>query len=252
MYKRKRVPSVYQNKPFKKPRTTPREQTRVGYSTVARTRGVYAKGEMKYFESALIAKAIPASVDWTATEMDPTTQNCLFVPQQGSSIQQRIGQKATLHKLKIRGSIVVPPQANKTVTDSASQIRLILYQDMQTNGSFSQGENLMNSQAASAIITVNSFQNVDNFGRFKVLKDKTLFLQNPNISWDGTNMEQQGLIKSFKLNVNFKTPIQVRFNATNGGTVADIVDNSFHLIAATTSATLVPDLTYAVRASFKG
>ena len=108
-------------------------------------------------------------------------------------------------------------------------VRIILYQDKQTNGTFAQGEDVISSGAANN--AGHMFQNPANFGRFRVLKDKTFRLHDPSISYDGTNMEQSGYSIPFKFKVNFKNGILVHFNAANGGTVADIIDHSFHMLS---------------------
>jgi len=84
-----------------------------------------------------------------------------------------------------------------------------------------------------------------------VLKDKIFIHQNPNMSYDGTNVEQAGLIKHFKWTIKFHVPVEIRFNNTNGGTIADIIDNSFHLIGTSTSIDLGPTLTYSCRVCYK-
>lgn len=85
---------------------------RSGYATVARTRGVYSKGEMKYFDTERSVTAIPASTDWTATEFPPNvgTPTTLVVPTVGSAINQRIGREIKVYKIKIRGNITMDPQ----------------------------------------------------------------------------------------------------------------------------------------------
>ncbi len=252
------TPVVSVSTPFKKKSFTGAKARRISpgardtFKTVPRTRGVYAQGEMKYFDTFKAVTAIPASADWTATEFDPATINTIFDPTQGNSISQRIGQKCQLHKLKIKGTVDVPKQVDRTTPDNASVIRIILFQDMQTNSTQAQGEELMRTEG-TAPKNINSFQNFNEFGRFRVWKDKTFTMQNPNLSYDGTNMEQQGISKQFKMNLNFtKDPCVVRFNATNGGTVADIIDNSFHLLAIASDIDLGPTLQYVVRCGFKG
>lgn len=93
----------------------------------------------------------------------------------------------------------------------------------------------------------NQFQNTAFFGRFRVLKDKRFVLQNPTLTWDGTNLEQSGIGRQFKINFKFRKPMMVRYNATNGGTVADVIDNSFHLIGGTLGTTLQLAYAYSCR-----
>lgn len=206
--------------------------------------------ETKYFDSSLAATALTASTNWTGTEVDPATLNTLFVPVQGSGINNRVGRKVQVKKIKVQGQITCVKQTDQTASDEAAHIRLILYQDMQSNGTQSQGEDLMDGSSGTAAGCVNAFQSLANFGRFRVLRDYHLVVQNPNFSWDGTNLEQQGLVKPFKMSHVFRTPLTVHFNATNGGTMADIVDNQFHIIAMTYSTNLAPSILYNCRVSF--
>jgi len=234
-----------------------RRKVRNGYTTVARTRGVYSRGEMKYFDSLLTITAIGASTNWTNTEYDPNVvpvanMNTLFAPTQGAGINQRIGKACKVHKIKIHGEIQCPAQTNQIVTDAASTIRLSLVQDMQTNSTQAQGEQVFTAPTtATATLATEAFQNIDNFGRFKVLKDKFFMFQNPSVTWDGTNIEQSGMVKRFKWSINFRKPVEVRFNATNGGTIADIVDNSWHILANNSSTDLTPFLVYQCRVCYK-
>lgn len=257
--KRKRAPADI-GRGYTKRRRTAGAYTgtrRAGYSTVARTRGVYAKGETKYFDSLLTITAINASTNWTGTEYDPNVvpvanMNTLFAPTQGAGINQRIGKACKVHKIRIQGEIQCPAQTNQVAADATSVIRLSLVQDNQTNSTQCQGEQVFTPPTtATATLATEAFQNIDNFGRFKVLKDKFYAFQNPNMSFDGTNIEQAGLVRRFKWVVKFKKPIEVRFNATNGGTIADIVDHSWHIMANNTSTDLTPFLVYQCRVCYK-
>lgn len=233
-----------------------KQKTRKGYQSVARTRGAQVTGEMKYFDSELAATAIAASADWTGTEYDPgvptASQFTLFAPAVGAGINQRIGKSANVHTVKVKGMVHVPAQANQTGADVSSVVRIALVHDTQTNAAQAQGEQIFTDPTTNENqIALCSFQQVNNFGRFKVIKDKLLQMRMPMMSWDGTNIEQQGFSIPFKFTVQYKKPIVVRFNATNGGTVADIVDNSWHIIANTDNATLVPAISYQARVCFK-
>lgn len=184
--------------------------------------------ERKYYDSEFSGTLTTIGGDWTGTEVDPATLNTLCVPVTGNDINNRIGRKIDVLSIKIRGAIVWPSQTNQTAADTCSQVRVILYQDKQTNATQAQGEQLINSGGASQALYM--FQNPASFGRFRVLKDKMYSVGNPSITYDGTNVEQSGLARNFKMNVKFKKPVRINFNSTNGGTVADIVDNSFHII----------------------
>lgn len=215
---------------------------------IPRTAGALYASERKYFDSYVSALALTAPSTWAGTEADPGTLNCLFCPTEGSDIDNRVGRKVTVHSIKINGTINVPDKANLTGCDNATLLRMILFVDMQTNATQAQGEQLMSDPgAASALLNINTFQNTANFGRFKVLRDVKLSLQNPVITYDGTNLEQNGMKRQFKLKYKFVNGLPVRFNAANGGSVADIIDNSFHLLAACDSIDLAPTISYQAR-----
>lgn len=234
------------------PRHTKRQKTRHGFSSVARTRGGAVMGEMKYFDTERGLTAIPASQNWTGTEFDPATFLTFCVPVVGSAVNQRIGKQIKILKWKIRGLIWQAAITNVTVADNPTGVRLILFQDKQTNSAQAQGEQLMTDPTVDEPSTCfSSFQNIDNFGRFKVLKDKWIRMPINNATYDGTNVEQGGAFVPWKFNIRFRKPIVVRFNSTNGGTVADIIDNSLHLVATVINADMVPQIAYCSRVCYK-
>lgn len=238
---------------------------RVGYTSVARTRGAPVRGEMKYFDTENQGTAIAAtSTTWVAgTIVDPTTTInlgsaavatplCLFAPIVGAALNQGIGRAVKMMKCKVRGAVVIPRQAAQAAADNGIEVRMLLVLDKQTNSAQMTGAQLMRD-AGNAYTTLNSYQNPDNFGRFQVLKDKRIAISNPNLSGSPTtaDMVQQGIIRPFKFSYRFKKPLEVRFNATNGGTVADIVDHSLHFLIAVPDVTLGPLVYYYTRVGFK-
>lgn len=244
--------------------TSQKRQTRKGYGAVPRARGAAVTGEMKYYDAdASSINIVALTTTWPAGSMiDPLTSInlgsaavanplCLCVPTVGAALNQRIGRQIKIMKIKVRGSVFCPPQDGQSATDATNKVRLLLVQDTQTNASQMTGAQLFQDATASTT-TINSFQNPNNFGRFRVLKDKVFTFSNVNMTGTGAgNILQSGLRQSFKFNINFKEPITVHFNATNGGTVADIIDNSFHMVAGTDNTSFVPLIAYYARTAYK-
>lgn len=223
---------------------------------VSRTPGGNITSEIKYFDSQLVAGVIAAAgTTGAGCEADPATLNTLFAPTQGNDITNREARKAWVRKIAVKGYINCAAQVNQTAGDDGLVVRLALLCDKQTNSAQYNSEDLFLSGSGGDMI--NAFQNNAFFGRFQVYKDKYFHI-NPNmITWDGTNLEQQGSIIKFKMSKNFITQraskgLLVNFNATNGGTVADIIDNSFHMYAAVSTATgqMPVTLSYKVRTAF--
>lgn len=239
-------------------------QIRRGYGAVSRTSGAAVIGEMKYFDSNLTnTNMTVVTGTWPGgTIVDPTgtinlgsaavaTPLCLFAPTVGAALNQRIGRKVKVLKIKVQGTIQTPAQAAQVTADTGGSVRIILVMDQQTNASQMTSAQLIND-ADSATANLSAFQNPNNFGRFRVLKDKRFVLANPSAFNDAaTTGAQFGLKVNFKFNVSFKNPIEVHFNATNGGTVADIVDNSFHMLCGTDSVALTPAINYYCRVCYK-
>lgn len=241
--------------------------TRKGFASVARSRGAAVTGEMKYMDSELQAGIIPAvTTTWVAgTSLDPSsTLNlgsaavanplCLCAPTVGSGLNQRVGRSILVRKIKVSGQVSIANQATQVAADAGTKVRILLVQDMQTNASQMTGAQLMRDAGAAAS-TINSYQNPDNFGRFRVLKDKVVNIGDLNMAQIGTdvapNLVQSGLVRHFKMAINFRIPVKVQFNATNGGTVADIVDNSFHIVCGCNNTALNPVLSYYCRVGYK-
>lgn len=222
--------------------------------SVARTRGALVRNpERKYFDTFLAATSLTNGTTWANSELDPATLLTLFLPRQGPDIDQRIGRKVSLVKLSLRGTLRLVPANNQASLPASTTTRLILYQDMQTNAAQVQGETLMSDPgAADANLCTETFQNTSNFGRFKVWIDKKFNFNGYPVSFDGTANQHDtgGLSMNVKFNLKFKKPIEVQFTATDGGTIADIVNHSFHLIGKNSNASSDVTLQYQVRGVF--
>ena len=203
---------------------------RPGYGAIGRTPGGGVLGEMKYFDTSVSASPVLNVANWAGTINDPPLFNTLCAPSVGAAHNQRIGKEINIVKLKIRGMFQTAATEANASAIAPIVIRYGVFQDMQTNSTQAAGQFLMTptSTVAQAPFT---FQNIDNFGRFKVLKDKICVLQDPNLSGDATAHDINGKTHSFKMTIKFKQPLKVRFNNSSGGTVADIIDNSLHFFA---------------------
>lgn len=218
---------------------------------VTRQRSSLDLGETKYFDTFKSAGTLAVGTDWTGSELDPATLNTLFCPGVGAGVDQRIGRKVYVHKLSVNGCIIFGVQANLTALDDMPFVRLALVQDTQSNGVQMQGEQVFAPADPTNTLTPLAFQTVANFGKFKVLKDK--FIQCPMVttSYDGTNMESNGYVVPFKWTIKFKNPVCVKFNSTGGSTIADIVDNSWHIIGTAVNGGINASLHYNARTYYR-
>lgn len=234
--------------PYKYRRYKP-AYVRPGYGAIGRTPGGAVLGEMKYFDTAVSNRTVNSVAAWTGTTLDPTTFNTLCVPVVGAAYNQRIGKEINIIKLKIRGQFVLK-NADPANAVGPVVIRYGIFQDMQTNATQADG-NLVMTPTTTAEQAPHTFQNIDNFGRFKVLKDKQGVIQDPNMVGTENVHDINGKTVCFKMTLKFHKPIQVRFNQTNGGSVADIIDNSLHFFANSNKADGQLVVHYLCRVCFK-
>lgn len=192
--------------------------------------------ETKYFDSEREQTNIQtvAGATWASTGIDPTSVNTLFAPVAGTGFNQREGRQVWVKGFRLRGRILWGINTGSATPQLGDTIRVIVFMDKQTNGTQAGGQLVIQSGTATTDPTILEWQNPENFGRFKIFYDKTfakgaaplVITTTPNYSVGSP------ATRVFKVKKTFKRPIQVHFNAGVAGTVADIVDNSFHILAA--------------------
>jgi len=220
---------------------------------VNRTPGGNTVADNHYFDTEReVTTVVTNTASWTATEYDPNpgaaAKLCMFFPVTGNDIMDREGRKIFVKKIRIAGQITLGDMSAQTAAPEPVNVRIIVYQDKQTNATQAQGEDVISSGAGSDALHMS--QNTANFGRFRVLKDKYFVLgKNANVAGLTTAFVVTGDVVNFKFNI--KVNQWVNYNATNGGTVADVVDNSWHLIANRNGDARTVQITYKARTVFK-
>lgn len=210
--------------------------------------------ETKYFDTDTIF-TIPTGANWNSTL---ASANGLFWPQLGDQSSQREGQKVTVHKIHIKGRIIVPEQHNLAVitSDNATIVRIVYAFDHDNIGGIAAGNLIIqNPSAANNILANLQPQNIDNVTRFRVIFDKSFVLQNPNIyqsTIGGTTIEQQGLAVNFKKTIKFVRPVEVDFfKSTAFSSYADVLHNNLAAYAHCTNTDLVPSIYLNTRCYYK-
>ncbi len=212
--------------------------------------GGFLGQELKFYDTALIGSALTAPTDSSSGEHDPSATIVLNSVVQGDGESQRDGRRITMKSIFVRGQVIVPVQTNQTGSDPATTIFIALVLDTQTNGATIASENVFDNQSQDALLAASGMRNLQFSTRFRVLKSLRFTLQNPNLSWDGTNMEVQGIQRPFQLGANLGN-LGVVYNGTTES-VANITDNSLHIIAYCNSTTLAPTINYNARLRFMG
>ncbi len=202
--------------------------------------------ELKFADSELSSSAI--TVAWVTHE--DATMDCLNGIATGTTESTRTGRVVFIHSIHIKGRVSTSSEESQAAPAESNQVRLCLVWDKQTNATQLTATDVMDAGQTSDVL---AFRNLQHTHRFRVLWDKTYVLT-PQVWSEGAINAFAASTTTRTININkvFSQPIKVQFTGT-GATVADIADNSFHLIGVTSSANAnTPVLSYQVRIRFKG
>ncbi len=205
--------------------------------------------EVKFLDSSVVGTSVLAPTDAAGAEVDPSTLLALNAIAQGDGESNRDGRRCVLKNVYVTGHIRCPKQANQTAGDDSAQIFVALVWDKQTNGAQLNSEDVYTNPGANAQTAAVPLRNLQYSQRFQVLDTVALDFSGPTIAYDGTNVEQSGLVKPFKLSKKINIPCQ--YTGTTG-VVANIADNSLHIIAYASNVDLVPIIDYNARVRFVG
>lgn len=173
----------------------------------------HLRPELKFRDDELDANPIPS-----AGIIDSVTVNIA----QGTGESQRIGRKCQIRKYSWRYTLTL-----NTTTDPSSthdQVKLFVVWDKQANGA---------APGVTAILEsaeINSFRNLSNKNRFRILGTRTYTLANPAGAGDGTTNHFGTDIIRGEMNIRCNMPIE--FNGPTGVTT-EIRSNNILLLLIT-------------------
>lgn len=157
----------------------------------------------------------------------------LAVPVLGSDYNQRIGRKITLKSVYVRG-YVGTQQALQALASaapaSAQQARMIILLDNQPNGAVPVSTDLLVSANPTSQL------NLNNRDRFKILCDKTFVFDPIIYTTTATQAVASASRQIYNIKKYKKLNIESIFNATNGGTIADINSGALYMFWIGTAA----------------
>jgi len=188
--------------------------------TVAVSPGAYRMGgaymrsipgsfEKKYFDTAFVAANIPSTGAFTISWN--------LIPQ-GTSKNQRIGNKCTLVNINFHGTLALNNGAASPA--SGAKVRWIVFIDKQANGALPANISDLIQTMPGATTDINSFRNMDNVDRFIILKDKT-YIINPSTAT--TVPDNAVTIRELKMNKKCSVPLE--FSSTTGA-ITEIRSNN--------------------------
>ncbi len=224
---------------------TPRRARRIN----ARTAG-FLGIEKKFFDQVNTGTAILATSSPSGGENDPAA-NCLNAIAQGDQESNRDGRKCMMKSVQVTGIIYQDTQQAQSAPDTTPICYIALVLDRQTNGAQLNSEDVFVNPSAQSGLGCSLLRNLQFISRFKVLKSAQIVLPQPTVYFDsGSNTtEASGTVTPFQMYVKLELPIN--FTGTTS-TVANIVDNSLHIIAFCSANQTAPQLQYNSRVRFVG
>lgn len=176
-------------------RTSDKRFTKPGYS---RSSGIYSRfrrsGELKYSDGQLDRAAIPIAGLVTASMMIIT---------EGTGPRERIGRKVTIKQIQWRWNLILPSRDKQTNASAGDIVRLIIFQDKQTNGAAAVTGDLLTN--ASYL----SFKNLENSSRFDFLYDTTVDLNYLTLASETSDTVSQSAVNvSHNFYKTCKIPIE--------------------------------------------
>lgn len=146
----------------------------------------------------------------------------LHIPTLGTDYTARIGRKTVIKSVYIRGVVQLENVnlAVSTVTIS-QQARFILFIDLQPNGAAPVVTDVLNTADPT------SHLNLNNRDRFRVVKDKTFVFDPLRVDPAVGPVSFNRTIYNFKCYKKLR--LEVIFNGTNGGSIADINSGALYM-----------------------
>jgi len=146
--------------------------------------------------------------------------------EQGTGESQRIGRKITISSIHIRGKITLPSSDSPSSCDS--RYRIMVVQDKQNNGA---GTLLTGAGGVLQNGQIESFRDLENVNRFRILYDKTrainatmgygIFVSNPNpVLSNWTSGQRQ-----VNVNINVRLNLPIEYSSPTGS-VTEIRSNN--------------------------
>lgn len=214
--------------------------------------------EKKFLDVPCTSTALTAPTDASGGEIQPTSvvTGCLSAPAQGDGPSNRDGSRIGIKSILVMGSFSNAIQQDQTDADVMPTLFVALVQDKQTNGATIVSEQVYTNPAADADLAAMPLRNMSFTNRYKVLATQTVVVPQLQLMQDSlvtATASQSGFNIPFVLQKKWKTPLRVQF--TTGSTTADVanvIDNSLHIIAFATGTGTVPGIQFTSRLRFIG
>ncbi len=191
-----------------------------------RGRRAQASGELKFFDTVVSNNS--------ATTGIIHSPSLALIPQ-GVTESERIGRKCVLKVLDVRGEVTL--NTDEKASDTENMIRLIVYQDKQANGLTANVGDILETAH------VDSFYNLSNSGRFKILLDKR-WAMTPTAAFAGDSCPR---VYPFTLHKLCNMPLEYSGTA---GALTELRSNNIGIMSISFSSGNAPVVGFTTRLLF--
>lgn len=188
--------------------------------------------------------------------MDPSATSMISTPAVGDTEVNRDGKKIIIDSVYI--NFLVYRSAVEAVVDPfpANDFFIALVLDTQTNGAQCNSEDVFKNTSANASLCCDVQRNLLFGKRFKVLRETIVSGQFMTLAAPAANAYgANGFSYHFKWYVPFPQGLEVNFNSGTTASIANVIDNSLHIIGYcnnSTAGTNPGTLSYNARIRFRG
>jgi len=207
--------------------------------------------EKKFLDSAKAEAVISTAAAMTGGEVDPSAgcTGCLSCPAQGDTEQSRDGKRLVIDSLILKGAVFSEANAAAAAFD-AYKVFVAVILDTQTNGVQLDSESVFKNLLATTDGVVCPTKNLLFGNRFRILKSQVYDVTPVGVvPGAGATVTYCGVRRDFDWYIPFKGGLPVNLNAGTTADVANVIDNSIHVLAFTTGVTKI---TYNARIRFQG
>ncbi len=150
------------------------------------------------------------------------TASINLIPQ-GVTEKTRVGRKCVIRAINWHYQLSLAEQVDKTSPSSGDTVRVILYQDKQCNGATATATGLMETDDWQ------SFRNLANSGRFKILMDRThnINFMTLTSTQNADTFDQANVLRDYSFYKKCAIPIE--FDATTGA-ITEIRSNNIGVL----------------------
>ncbi len=209
--------------------------------------------EKKFYDTGLANAVITSPADATGGEHDPSATSMISTPVRGDSEQNRDGKSISIMNCTVKGIVEIPASELDTEPGEGIQVKVCLVLDTQTNGAQLNSEDVFKNTIAATKLAASPQKNLLFMNRFRILKSQTFTLTPTSLSHIANDaFSHNGVSRLFNWFVPFSNGLKVNFNAGTTASVANVIDNSLHIVAFCSNTTGAPTLSYNARIRFVG